>query len=330
MCAIWQDAEVSQFDNALLEKLPRSLRNIKLSGGEPFLRDDLPEVVARIRAACGKSRIVILTNGILTGVITEQMARIVKIDPGIAIRVSIDGAEEAHDRIRGVKGAYASARATLGSLKKLGVRDIGVTITVSDTNISGIGEVYRVSKEEGVKFNCQVAHSSDFNYRRKNSGIARQDLFRQELDRVITAELKSFSLQRLFKAYYYQGLWGYAQHLPRPSPCRAGSLFFYLSRAGNIYPCQFLDKEMGNLRNNSFSAIWKSELSRKARQDVKKCNLNCWMICTVRPGMINNPWPGLSWILPHKLKAHLYPPDKPFPKRDPPQVKQETGRPIKE
>ncbi len=303
ICEIWKDEKISQFGNAMLEKLPKGLRNIKLSGGEPFLRDDLSEIVERIRVVCNKSRIVILTNGISTDVITEQMKRIVKIDPKIAIRLSIDGVGQLHDKIRGIENAYPNAMNTLSSLKKLGIRDIGVTITVTDINIAEIGKVYKMSKEEEVKFNCQVVHSSDFNYRRKNGGILQKDLFEKELNLMISSELKSFSLQRLFKAYYYKGLWSYVNHLPRPCPCNAGSLFFYLNREGNIYPCQFLDKEMGNLKNDSFSAIWKSKLAHKVRQDVKKCNLNCWMICTVRPEIKNNPFQAVNWIFINKLKS---------------------------
>ena len=305
MCEIWKDENISQFDNAMLERLPKSLRNIKLSGGEPFLRNDLSEIVERIKFVCNKSRIVILTNGILTDVITEQMRRIIKIDPKIAIRLSIDGIGELHDNIRGIKNVYLCAMNTLKSLKKLGIRDLGVAITVTDINIGEIEKVYKMSKEEEVKFNCQVVHSSNFNYRRKNSEIRQKDLFKKELNVVISSELKSLNLQRLFKAYYYRGLWSYVNHLPRSCFCNAGSLFFYLSREGNVYPCPFLDKEMGNLQKDSFDAIWKSKLAHQVRQDVKRCNLNCWMICTVSPEIKNNPFQAVKWVFINKLKSHL-------------------------
>ena len=269
------------------------------------MRNDLLEIIERIRFVCNKSRIVILTNGILTDVITEQMRRIIKIDPKIAIRLSIDGIGEPHDNIRGIKSAYLDAMNTLKSLKKLGIRDLGVTITVADINIAEIAKVYKMTKEEGVKFNCQVAHSSDFTYRKKNKDIRQKDLFKKELNAVISSELKSFSLQRLFKAYYYRGLWSYVNRLPRSCFCNAGSLFFYLSREGNVYPCQFLDKEMGNLMNNSFSAIWKSKLAHQVREDVKSCILNCWMICSVRPEIKDNPFQAVNWVLINKLKAHF-------------------------
>lgn len=305
ICGIWKEEDISQFDNALLDKLPKSLRTISLSGGEPFLRNDLSEIVERVKSVCSMGRVVILTNGILTDVIIKQMEKIVKIDPGIAIRLSIDGVGEVNDNMRGIKNAYLNAIKTLGALKKLRIQDLGVTITVTDFNITEIGKVYRIAREGNVKFNCQVAHSSDFYYKKKNNGISRKDLFKKELNMLIPSELKSLNLQRLFKAYYYRGLWNYINHLPRAYFCNAGSLFFYLNQKGNVYPCLFLNKQMGNLKNDDFDAIWNSKLACQARQYLKKCNLNCWMICTVAPAIKNNPLPAAGWVFMNKLKAHL-------------------------
>jgi radical SAM protein with 4Fe4S-binding SPASM domain len=305
MCGIWEEKDIGQFDNALLNKLPDSLRTISLTGGEPFLRNDLPEIIERAKSVCSKSRIVIPTNGILTDVITEQMKKIVKIDPKIAVRVSIDGIGELHDNIRGVKNAYASVINTLKSLKELRIRDLGIIITISDINLREMGKVYEIAKEKKVKFNCQVAHSSDFYYEKDNRDIGQKDLFKKELNLIISSELKSFNLQGLFKTYYYRGLWNYVNCMPRIYPCNAGSLFFYLSPEGNVYPCIFLDKKMGNLHDDSFDTIWYSKLAQQVREYVKRCNSNCWMICTVAPAIKNNPFRAARWVFINKLKAHL-------------------------
>lgn len=269
------------------------------------MRGDLSEIVERVKSACARSRIAILTNGILTDVIIKQMEEIVKIEPEIAIRLSIDGIGEVNDSMRGIKNAYINAIKTLGALKKLRIQDLGLTITVTDFNITEIEKVYRIAREANVKFNCQVAHSSDFYYKKKNNEISRKDLFKEGLNTLISSELKSFNLARLFKAYYYRGLWNYINRLPRAYFCGAGSLFFYLSQEGSVYPCLFLDKQMGNLKNDDFDTIWKSELASQARQSVQKCNLSCWTICTAAPAIRNNPLPAAGWVFMNKLKAHL-------------------------
>lgn len=308
-CGIWREENISQLDNAWLDKLPKSLKNITLSGGEPFLRSDLPEIIERITSVCDKSRIVIATNGILTDRITEQMRKIIKIYPGIAVRLSMDAIGELHDNIRGIKDAFACVTDTLKSLKQLKVRDLGIAITVSDINISEITGVYGVARKEKVRFNCQVAHNSDFYYRSNNSEINQKDLLKEQLNSIILCDLKSFTPQRLFKAYYYRGLWNYTNRLPRIYPCNAGSLFFYLGNNGNIYPCIFLGIEMGNLQNRSFDDIWSGSLAYRAREDVKRCNLNCWVTCTAAPEIKSRPFRAAKWVFMNKIKAHLGKPD---------------------
>lgn len=305
MCEIWKEESITQLDSALVDKLPKNLRSISLSGGEPFLRNDLPEIVERVKFNCNESRIVIPTNGILTDVITEQMKKIIKIDPGIAVRLSIDGIGEIHDNIRGVKNAYLNVISTLKALKELKIVDLGIMITIFDINVAEIEKVYILAKSENVKFNCQVVHGSEFYFRKKSEKLNQKELFKKQLNAVISAELKSLEPQRLFRAYYYRGLWDYVNSLSRSYSCSAGNLFFYLNQEGNIYPCVFSNEKMGNLQNEEFGTIWGSRLACKVREQMKKCNSNCWSICNVAPGIKYNPLPAVRWVFINKLKAHL-------------------------
>jgi len=49
-------------------------RQINLIGGEPFLRDDLPEIVAIFRQKCPKSQLTIFTGGIISGQSLSQLS----------------------------------------------------------------------------------------------------------------------------------------------------------------------------------------------------------------------------------------------------------------
>ena len=85
----------------------------------------------------------------------------------------------------------------------------------------------------------------------------------------------------------------------------AGSLFFYLNQEGNIYPCVFMNKKIGNLHEGSFGTIWTGDVACQIRQSVKNCSLSCWTICTAAPAIKNNPFRAARWILMTKPKAHL-------------------------
>ncbi|MCA9752436.1 MAG: radical SAM protein, partial [Gemmatimonadetes bacterium] len=99
MCDIWSKPDRHELPPDWYRRVPRSLKNINISGGEPFMRDDVPEIIAVLRDHLDSPRIVFSTNGVLTDKIVAQATEMAKHGP-IAIRVSIDGLGETHDRIR--------------------------------------------------------------------------------------------------------------------------------------------------------------------------------------------------------------------------------------
>ncbi|HWN80465.1 MAG TPA: radical SAM protein, partial [Candidatus Udaeobacter sp.] len=101
-CDIWMIKPENELKPSDYRRLPRSLTHINVSGGEPFLRDDLPEIVRVMREVTVNPRIVISTNAILP----ERTERIMREIPDAAVRISIDGIGEAHDTTRGVPGNY--------------------------------------------------------------------------------------------------------------------------------------------------------------------------------------------------------------------------------
>jgi MoaA/NifB/PqqE/SkfB family radical SAM enzyme len=108
MCDIWKQtpAERPELSPEDYRWLPASLRSINVSGGEPFLRDDLVEIVRVMREACPRARVVISTNGLAT----QRIVAAVPLMRDVAVRVSVDGVGEAHDTLRGVQGAWGSRR----------------------------------------------------------------------------------------------------------------------------------------------------------------------------------------------------------------------------
>lgn len=96
-----------------------------MSGGEPFLRPDLPEIV---ELACKyiKPRVVHTpTNGIMTERIAEHTEKIIRIvrqydkNVPVTVKPSIDGVGKLHDEIRGVEGNFNQLLKTIVSLKRL-------------------------------------------------------------------------------------------------------------------------------------------------------------------------------------------------------------------
>ena len=90
---------------------------VTLIGGEAYLRDDWTDIVRAIRRRGMECTMVTGGRGL-----TPERARAAK-DAGIqSVSVSIDGLEDTHDALRGVKGSHASALAGLSNLAREGVQ----------------------------------------------------------------------------------------------------------------------------------------------------------------------------------------------------------------
>jgi MoaA/NifB/PqqE/SkfB family radical SAM enzyme len=93
----------------------------------------------------------------------------------------------------------------------------------------------------------------------------------------------SFSPKDWFRAYFISGLRDVVSGDPRPIVCSAGSDFFYMDPAGDIYPCHILNLKMGNIRDKTFEEMVESNPS--VLRAVESCTKRCWMTCTVAPEM---------------------------------------------
>lgn len=116
-CNMWKSKSTNELTTAELQDILTQLKDIGVvgvgfEGGEPLLRNDLPQIVERAHQL-GFESINMMTNGLLlTKKKTENL-----IQKGLTgIGVSIDGIGETHDLARGVKGAYEKSLKALEEL----------------------------------------------------------------------------------------------------------------------------------------------------------------------------------------------------------------------
>ncbi len=298
MCGIWSANPVAELPPAAYARLPSSLRDVNLTGGEPFLRDDLPEIHAAVRSACRRAQTIVSTNGILTDRIIAAVRAMAGVEPGIGVAVSVDGPPEIHDRMRGVSGAYERAMATVRGLQQAGFRNLRLAFTLTDGNPNCLEKVYALARELGVEFTCALQHGSEHYFRMK-APEARS--IQAEIAPAIRGELRSLSLKRWARAYFMNGLAQYAAGRDRPLPCRAGRDFFFMSPSGDIFTCNGESFRMGNLNRQTFDQLWKSLEASNARACAHFCRAGCWMVCTARTA-VRRAWPRvLLWALVHSV-----------------------------
>lgn len=288
MCDIWKKPSKNEVKPEFYKKLPSSLKEINITGGEPFLRDDLTEIIRVVKTRCPEARLVISTNGFLTQEIKEMMPRIVKIDPKIGVRVSIDSEEKIHDKLRGVKGAYKKTMTTLHYLRTI-IKDLGIGFTLMNENKNDLLKIFYYCQKNHLDFSLSLVSGSSIYFGKEKESLRPQKgiRIRKIFAELIDSQYKTFNIKNWFRAWFNQGLYDFLAIKKRKLICDGGEGFFYLDPYGRIYVCQLKPWLMGSLKKESFEKIINSTRADRLRRMASKCD-DCWMVCSVRNKMKKN------------------------------------------
>lgn len=297
MCEVWKyptkpDEEIKP---NILKKLP-DLFFANITGGEPFVRKDIEEIVSILDKK--SRRIVISTNGYFT----DRIISLCKKFPNIGIRISIEGLEEANDRIRGLPGGYKRTQETLRKLSEMGMKDIGFAMTVQDINAKDLVSLYKMAKDYGYEFATAATHNSHY-FHKWDNRIENVDMVSDEIKKLINELLKSKRIKDWFRGYFNYGLINYINGKPRLLPCEMGRNGFFIDPYGDVLPCNGMDEKMpmGNIVKQDWNDIWNGEQAEKVRQAVKNCPKNCWMIGSAAPAIWHHPIKPILWVVGRKI-----------------------------
>jgi MoaA/NifB/PqqE/SkfB family radical SAM enzyme len=300
MCHTWQNPskKEDEYSPDIVKKIPGDLKFLNITGGEPFLRDDLDKIV---KIALTKTkRLVISTNGYFTKKIVKLAE---KFGNDIGIRISTEGLPAANDELRGIKDGFDRSLRTLVTLHDMGIKDIGFGITVSDRNAKDMIALYRLANSMGLEFATAATHNS-FYFHKDDNKFKDPRLISAEFEKIAIDMLKTNKPKNWFRAYFNMGLANKVKGGSRPLPCEVGKDVFFLDPYGNIMPCNGSDQPMimGNLNKQNFDEIWKSQKASEIRKRVKECSKQCWMIGSASPAMKKRVWIPLLWIIKSKLE----------------------------
>jgi len=279
MCDIWQKPAGTELRPEDYGRLPSSLREINVTGGEPLLRTDLAGIIHSMRRQCPGSRIVLSTNGLLPARL-EALLEAVK---GIAVRISLDGMDGLHDRIRGIQGAFDRVMESIEVARRAGIADLGLSATMTRHNAGRVREIQDFAREQGLEFTVTVTHSSSFFFGDQSAEEPASGPAVADMKAIRSRLYDSTSPKEWFRAYYVSGLIDVILGSPRPVECHAGRDFFYMDPEGNVYPCHILERKMGNIMDRSFEEMAAGDPS--ILEAVAACGQRCWMTCTVAPEM---------------------------------------------
>ena len=278
-----------------IKKLPQ-MYFTNITGGEPFIREDLKDIVRELYKK--SDRIVISTNGFFT----DRIIDLCKEFPNVGIRISIEGLEETNNKIRGLQDGFNRGYSTLKKLVEMKHPDVGFGMTVQDANAKDLVPLYKLSDELNMEFATASLHNSFYFVENKNI-IHDRLMVAEQFENLINELLNSNQPKKWFRAYFNHGLINYIFGQKRLLPCDMAFDTFFIDPYGDVMPCNGTkEKEvMGNLNEQTWNELWNSEQAEKVRNKVRHCDRQCWMIGSVSPAMHKYIWKPAWWVIRHKF-----------------------------
>jgi MoaA/NifB/PqqE/SkfB family radical SAM enzyme len=273
-----------------------------ISGGEPFLRDDIAEI-CEIFYLQNKIRSIHLpTNGFYTDRIYNYAYNILQKCPEVRLTVgiSLDGLEETHERIKGIKGSFEKAVETTKRLSALKEEFDNLNIyIITVVNNMNLKEITRLS--EFVKNNLPVDGHGPSPMRGTSYDKALSPPAPEEWDELSKELIKYHSYWNKkraasgFKAflatnrtrYLHKTYTAVLKGKKLPFKCLAGTIIGVLEPDGDVKLCELTDA-VGNVRsaNYDFRTILLSGRAREMKKKIKDCA--CTHTCFLGPSINMN------------------------------------------
>ena len=303
MCNIWDNptSPAEEFKPELLQKLPR-MKSVNITGGEPFVREDIEEIVKILLTKT--DRIVFSTSGFFS----DRIIALARKYPQLGFRISIEGLSCKNDELRGRSGGFDKGLRTLLELRRMGIKDIGFGITVSNNNSADMLDLYELNRNLKMQFATASFHNS-FYFHKYDNKVTNIDDVCGNFDELIQRLMHENSPKSWFRAFFNLGLINYIKGGRRMLPCEAGSENFFIDPYGNVLPCNGMEpscwyETMGNLHDvATFDEIWNSDRAKAVRDKVAHCPKSCWMIGSVSPVMKKYITHVAPWVIKNKLRV---------------------------
>lgn len=281
ICSIWREGkktghELSKEDiNHILDsEAAKSVSCIDISGGEPFLRDDLVEITNLIKKRLPEVKLSISTNGINTHKILGDMEKIRAICD-IDLRISLDGLKETHNIQRGLDDAFDRTMNTVKEIKrKYPDQHITFIFVATPWNYKDLVNVYKLVKsinpnytllatvaQDVSNYKTYLKNKSDMDYREKFTFSDKEKVAMKEQFEMLCKEyLKE---KDFVNAFFVSQIPSYIDN-NKVLFCDVPENTMVVLPSGLVYNCIMMDS-IGKLNKAGLDSILNSKEAEDAR-----------------------------------------------------------------
>jgi MoaA/NifB/PqqE/SkfB family radical SAM enzyme len=299
----WLENPVRSKQDLSLDEIERIFKNIgpiyffNISGGEPFLRKDIADI---IELACQhlKPRFIHSpTNAITSEQIRDRVRQCLNIihryDPSIqfTVKPSIDGIGAVHDEVRGVKGNFKRLEKTIGYLKEIEKEfdnfHLELGTVISNFNKEHLSELEDYVHSLGVQsYRNEIAEQRAEFFNVGEDITPDADTYKTIIEEFSNKIRNSMKQKRRLarvtesmRLVYYELVVKILQERRQVIPCLGGISNSHINYDGQVWPCAVLayNQPMGSLRDfeYDFKRLWQSDPAKQVRQYIKDGNCAC-------------------------------------------------------
>lgn len=302
----------------LTRSLGKGLYNVNLTGGEPFIREDITDIVECYASETSAQSIVVTTNGWFTDAIRRCAERFSSRSAAcqLTFSISLDDIGELHNAGRRLIGSYDRAMESYLMLRSMAASCIRATIalTVTPFNAARIEAIYSELRKAGVTSIFPVLMRAEGVQKNLTDHAALCRAYGRLSQLVDNCREENSAGMDIAEAAHraknriVRRILGNAEEADRfHVPCTAGSFFATIMADGTVTPCELLASRFapGNLRENNmdFSGIWNSERAEQARYFIRKSRCHCTFECAWTINVLAHPvyWPRLTLMTLREL-----------------------------
>ncbi len=262
-----------------------SFRWIALTGGEPFLRSDIVEIVKAFKEhSKGMYMLTIPTNSLCNPDKLEgQMRQILELKiPKVAITLSLDGHGELHDKIRGIPGNYKKVLENYRRFKELKKDHPNFSFFFGYT-LSKFNEGQLIKNVEEIRndipeikysdFHINLGQTSNNYYHNTGNEIkGRGEVVVGDLEQMLKKREFEIGVMPVIERAFLKGLIQFAKTGNQPYKSKSLDASIFIDSWGNVYPSIMWDRKLANLREIGFDLnnMWHSKEAEEIRQLIKE------------------------------------------------------------
>ncbi|MDP8233442.1 MAG: radical SAM protein [Candidatus Saelkia tenebricola] len=278
---------VEEYDN--ISKNIKLINILGISGGEPFMREDLSEIIKVVYKNAPPLVVDLPTNGYFTAGILKQTEDILKNCPDMIVdlQLSIDGPEAVHDEIRGLENSFQRLKETYDGLIILKNRyrnlRVKACVVYSHYNQNYIKELFNILDQDFKDLDrvvFSVTHGSVSNKEAFDFNWEEYFKFCDEIENTTVVDnIKEFHslftiALRITKNDFLKKV---LKNRNMYKQCKAGKRVVVVNEVGDVFPCEPLWHSVGNLRENGYdiNKILKSDSMKKFSKNIVKEKCNC-------------------------------------------------------